>query len=186
MIGIYRITNIKTGDFYIGQSRRIERRMNQHFEKNVAWTHSKRFQEDIEKYGKDSFRFEVLEECEECELVAKEAEYIKKLKPTYNTIFEGHTVSQETRGKISRSLVGRKQSKELVEYRRQKILERHKTIPQLNEGHKKQTVLVSPTETKTFESVKACAEELGVHPSTITHAIKRGNKVKGYTVVRKV
>lgn len=217
MIGVYKITNKVTGDFYIGASVNIHRRKIQHFAPK-RFGHSKRFDEDIDKYGAENFEFEVIEECSLDVLREQELHYIITLKPTYNRNWKGcsfdddvrskvsdgtkkwwqnmpselqarlkknltgpkigHEVSVETREKISRKLRGIKQPAELIEKRRQGILARHRQIPQLNLGHRKK-VFADNIE---FESVKACAEYFCVTAASVTHALKKGHKVKGCVV----
>ena len=101
MIGIYKITNLITNDCYIGQSRNLKKRINNHHQKGI---HSKLFEEHISKYGWGNFQVEILEECREEDLLEREAYYIDLLKPTYNTIVRGRDVPQKTRDKISESL----------------------------------------------------------------------------------
>ena len=179
MAGIYRITNIKTNDTYIGQSKRVERRIPYHFQSNYQKFHSKKVRNDIEKYGKEGFKVELIEECREEDLLKREAYHIAREKPTYNSIYVGHPVSEESRAKISRSLTGKKQPEEVKEKRRKSILERHKIYPQLNLGHRKKCRLDTG---EVFESVKATAAHLGCHPSSVTHALKHGQRIKGHKV----
>ena len=75
MIGIYKITNKKTGKSYIGQSNDIERRFKEHQQKGA----SSRIPLDvaIQKYGKDTFDYEVIEECDLSQLNEKEEYYIQ-------------------------------------------------------------------------------------------------------------
>lgn len=74
MIGIYKITNKKTGKSYIGQSNDIERRFKEHQQKGA----SSRIPLDvaIQKYGKDAFDYEIIEECSLSQLNEKEEYYI--------------------------------------------------------------------------------------------------------------
>lgn len=181
MIGIYKITNLETGDFYIGQSKNISRRWNAHFSTWIAPAHGKKFQDDIDQYGKAGFSFQVIEECEPEDLRERERYWINTLHPAYNTVTDGHDVSAETRAKISASLTGKKQSPELIEKRRQALIERYKVFPRTNAWHRKK-VAADVGNVIVFESVKACAEYLGVDNSTMTHALKRGGKVKGHKV----
>lgn len=138
--------------------------------------HNKRFQDAIDQYGKDGFSFRLIEECDPEDLDERERFWIKTMNPSYNTITEGHLVSEETRAKISESLSGRKQPPELVEKRRQAILERHKTHPQTNAGHRKKVALEEET-IIVFDSVKDCAEYLGIDASTVSGALKRSGKI---------
>ena len=83
--GIYRITNTITGDFYIGSSNDVKSRLAHHKCPSV-WKNNpnNKMYQDIQKYGKDKFVFEILEEVEEDKLKEKEQYFIETLKPTYN------------------------------------------------------------------------------------------------------
>jgi group I intron endonuclease len=61
MIGIYKITNPE-GQIYIGLSKNIEKRFNQH--KNFQFKGNNKLRESLTKYGGDSHLFEVLEEVD--------------------------------------------------------------------------------------------------------------------------
>ena len=183
MVGIYKITNLITGDFYIGQSTDIEKRWCDHFCKGYGAIHSGPFQDAIDKYGKDGFEFSVLEECDKEDLIQREKYWIKKLSPTYNTVYDGHEVSAQTRKKISDKLKDRVQPRDIVEKRRQSAIERYKRIPRTNERHKKRIMVEEDDRNLTvLESVKAAAEYLGVKACTVSKALKRNNKVKGKKV----
>ena len=77
--GIYKITNLIDGKIYIGQSRNIEQRFQQHklipFRKS-ADDYDKVLYQAIREYGLDNFQFEIIEECKEEELNQKENYYI--------------------------------------------------------------------------------------------------------------
>jgi len=178
MMGVYRITNRITGDFYIGSSVDIRHRMGQHFSKYKVRLHTERFDQDLQRYGKDGFDVEVIEECEFDELREREEFYLCKYHPPYNLRWKGYKRSEETRRKLSEKLIGRTVPRGVVEKARLAILKRHETIPQTNAGHKKR-VSVDGAE---FESVKACAEYFGVNPSTATQALKKGHKLLGHEV----
>ena len=60
MIGIYKITNLVNNKCYIGQSVHIERRWIEHTQPSADSIIAKA----IRKYGKDNFKFEVLEEVD--------------------------------------------------------------------------------------------------------------------------
>ena len=76
MIGIYKITRKETGKSYIGQSNDITRRFKEHIFKNEI-----PIDKAIQKYGKENFEFEILEECSLEELDEKERYWINY----YNT-----------------------------------------------------------------------------------------------------
>ena len=83
--GIYKITNIITGDFYIGSSKNIKRRWKDHRKITTRNKYNNYpLYRDMTIYGLDNFKFEVLKECENNLLKKLEYEYFLKLKPKYN------------------------------------------------------------------------------------------------------
>ena len=85
IIGVYKITNTITGDFYIGSSKDIKNRWTNH-KCPSRWKQHPNIPmyQDMRKYGVDKFAFEILEEVEESFLKEKEQYFIETLKPTYN------------------------------------------------------------------------------------------------------
>lgn len=80
MIGIYKITNLKTEKIYVGSSINIEQRWNKH---KALLRHNKheniKLQNSWNKHGEDNFEFSVIEECVENELIQKEQYYLDTL-----------------------------------------------------------------------------------------------------------
>ena len=92
--GIYKITNIRTSECYIGQSVDVRKRWQQHCKEGVgAVSASNRNQlyTAMQNYGIYNFSFELLEKCNPEELNQKEAFYIQ----TYNSNKFGYN---QTRG----------------------------------------------------------------------------------------
>ena len=85
IIGVYKITNTVTGDFYIGSSKNIKQRWVSHKCKST-WNKcpNSPMYLDMNKYGLDKFEFEILEEVEIGQLKEAEQKFIETLKPTYN------------------------------------------------------------------------------------------------------
>ncbi len=83
--GVYKITNTVTGEFYIGSSKNIERRWYNHKCKST-WKKcpNSPLYRDMQKYGIDKFRFQILVPAIEEYLTQVEQECIEMLKPTYN------------------------------------------------------------------------------------------------------
>lgn len=104
-IGIYKITNLINGKSYIGQSIHIEQRWSEHCRNS-----SKRIISlAIQKYGKDNFKFEILEECSQDELDKKERFYIQK----FNSLVpHGYNVKLESE---EQNQIFKKYSKETLE-----------------------------------------------------------------------
>ena len=82
---VYKITNTVTNDFYIGSSKDVKKRWNEHKCKS-KWNEcpNNPMYLDMQKYGVDKFVFEVLEVVEEGKLKVAEQKFIELLKPTYN------------------------------------------------------------------------------------------------------
>ena len=82
---VYKITNTVTGDFYIGSSKDVKKRWNEH-KKPSSWKRfpNNQLYKDMQKYGVDKFVFEILEEVEAEELKVTEQKFIETLKPAYN------------------------------------------------------------------------------------------------------
>ena len=71
--GIYKITNTINKKIYIGSSVNILNRVRQHKYKLKAGIHCNNYlQASFNKYGKDSFLFEIIEECDFVDLVERE------------------------------------------------------------------------------------------------------------------
>ena len=83
--GVYKITNTVTKDFYIGSSKDVKHRLAVH-KCHSTWKNypNKQLYQDINKYGVDSFVFEILAEVEAGSLKEMEQQFIEKLQPTYN------------------------------------------------------------------------------------------------------
>jgi len=111
--GIYKFTNKKTGDFYIGQSNNIGKRINAHkynidnkeygFNNDEPKNHLNyklAFDTQVKNYTSDDFEFEVLEKTPNLtdeERIQKEIQYIKEQGPAYNIM----DVDKETQKKWS-------------------------------------------------------------------------------------
>lgn len=109
--GIYRVTCIPTGKFYIGSSINLHRRQQDHFRELRKNIHGNpKLQHAWNKYGEDAFVFEVLELVLILEtLTAREQYWFKVFNPFENKGFNihrvagsslGHVVSAETREKL--------------------------------------------------------------------------------------
>ena len=107
-IGIYKIQNLINHNIYIGQSKKITKRWQQH--KKTAFNQTDHCYDlplyrAIRKYGIDNFSFEIIENCSCEELNNKQIYWIKY----YDSFFNGYN---NTLG--GDSGVGRKHSKEKV------------------------------------------------------------------------
>ena len=102
MIGIYKITNLKNNKIYIGQSRQIEKRFQQHKNKSKFLEEDKWYNPlhvDMYSFGIENFSFEVIEECTIEELNEKEEYWIKY----YSSKEDGYNITSggDCTGKLS-------------------------------------------------------------------------------------
>ena len=76
--GIYKVTNIKTNEIYIGKSVKIADRFVNHVKSacGLDGVAESQFQRAIKKYGIDCFTWELLEECAKENLTEREKFYI--------------------------------------------------------------------------------------------------------------
>lgn len=89
-IGIYQLRNTKNEKLYIGSSCNLKKRKSSHFlllRKNKH--HSKKLQNAYNKYGADSFIFEVLEICSKENILLIEQQYLDK----YDVYKKGYNMS---------------------------------------------------------------------------------------------
>ena len=85
IIGVYKITNTVTGDFYIGSSKDVKRRWREH-KKPSVWKNypNNPMYHDMQKYSVDKFELQILAEVEIDKLKETEQQFIETLKPIYN------------------------------------------------------------------------------------------------------
>lgn len=114
--GIYQIRNVINGHLYIGSAADIARRWKWHRNALRAGNHhSVYLQRAFNRYGEASFVFSVLLECREGELIENEQRFLDSLKPVYNLCQVagsplGYKHTEETRQKVSQSLLGNKRA----------------------------------------------------------------------------
>jgi len=113
--GIYKITNIIKGNFYIGSSIKVEKRMYEHKRMLRKNKHTNiHLQRSWNKYGEKDFEFRCIRNVEnERDLIRIEQFYINMYLPKYNICkvagnHLGIRCSKETKKKISESRKGQK------------------------------------------------------------------------------
>jgi len=82
---VYKIVNTVTGDSYVGSSKDAMRRWKQH-KRSSLWKYlpNSSLYRDMQKYGIENFRFQILAPVEPEYLTQVEQEFIDLLHPTYN------------------------------------------------------------------------------------------------------
>ena len=133
IIGVYKITNTITGDFYIGSSKDVKKRWAAH-KWPSRWKRlpNNQLYRDMQKYGLDKFDFQILEEVEADSLKEKEQQFIEILKPTYNNYrangldIERH---KETQKEYKKTEKGKESQKKAVnKYQNQLCIYNNETI----------------------------------------------------------
>lgn len=121
--GIYCIENLVNGKKYIGQSVDIYKRWSRHKNELLGNRHKNdHLQSSWNKYGKNNFKFYIIQECSMDELDMLESYYIR----TFNTIDRFYGYNRDSGGHYS---------KVLSDETKRKIGEAHKNKP-LSEEHK--------------------------------------------------
>ena len=113
--GIYQIRNIIDGKRYIGSSINVKTRMKDHRNQLLRVGHSNiHLQRAWNKYGEESFVFEIVQRCQKEDLLFSEQSEINKY--PFNTLYNliitaergvGFTHCKETREKLSKAGMGR-------------------------------------------------------------------------------
>lgn len=111
--GVYQITNVANGNFYIGSSFNIRKRLADHRQRLDNNKHgNQHLQRAWAKYGEDSFTFETILLCDKSMTLYCEQELLEQLKPAYNMCptagsSSGRITSAATRALISAARKGK-------------------------------------------------------------------------------
>lgn len=95
--GIYKIINTKNGKFYLGSAKNLQKRWRRHLNalgKNIH--ENLHLQRAFNKYGREFFEFQVVENCEISELLIREQYYLDLLTPWDITI--GYNIGKNSSG----------------------------------------------------------------------------------------
>jgi group I intron endonuclease len=189
--GIYKITNIENGHFYIGSSVNIYNRIKNHFSYLKRGKHANtHLQRSFDIYGLDSFNVEVLEECPQTEqkiLLEIEQKYIDMFWDGGNTCYNMSKSSQAPNGFIhtetwkklmsekfsgsNNPMYGKTTSKEV----RKKQSEARKRFYEKNGTMNKKPVISIELNNNNFErtfcSVREAAQFYNVFEGNIAHIL---------------
>lgn len=152
---IYKITNVVTGEFYIGQTNNLNVRHKA--EQNYRnCTHLYR---DIKKYGWNSFIKTAVEYCHPSKLDDLEYHYIQTLQPPYNIRgTDGddiNSIANITKGRMSES--------------------------KINDARVNRKAVINLTTNQVYDSITAAAESVGTDKIGISRACKGTTKTcKGF------
>ena len=116
MIGIYKITNLINNKVYIGQSIRLEQRLQEH----KYSSHNDHLKNSIAKYGVENFKFDIIEVVQDPDLLNDlEIKYIAQYDSTnpdkgYNISHGGCNTSLEDRKRLSETAKARAASPDYI------------------------------------------------------------------------
>ena len=173
--GIYKIVNQVNNKCYIGSTNDLDRRKKEHFRLlKQGKSHSVVLQRAVDKYGIDNFVYEVLCCCKEDYLYGIEQFFVDKLCPEYNQCLE-----------IVSCPKGYKHTKETKQRFAQLAKERHKNIPEF--GFKKAIEKLDENDNviKYYNSLKEYAEEHNCSIASVSKALSKGHKCKGFKIREK-
>ena len=125
--GIYKITNLVNNKVYIGASKNVEKRWSEHRNGHTA------IAEDLQIFGLENFKFEVLLECPETMLAQWERDMICLYDSDDPEKGYNSKNDRPYNPKVSESLKGHVTSEE----HKRKLSEAHRGIPRLEETKRK-------------------------------------------------
>ena len=138
MIGIYKIENLTNHKVYVGQSVHIERRWTEHCQPSSKSLVGK----VIQKYGKENFSFQILEECQIEQLNQKEKYYIEfynSVVPNGYNIMEfhdgyqiGYSIDKDTLSNIVSEIQNTEETFQAIA---EKYSISTRTITRINQGY---------------------------------------------------
>lgn len=172
--GIYKITNLVNGKFYIGRAQDLYLRECNHKSYLRAGTHhNSHLQAAWNKYGESAFKFETLFECPIDELEEVEQQLLDQYaatEQTYNislsSLGDAPTHTEEQKAKWSRERKGKKQNptsvKRMTETQKAKLGK-----PFMADGHY-------------FRSLRECEDQLGVERSAAWGRLRSPNWPEWY------
>jgi group I intron endonuclease len=111
--GVYVITNVVSGKFYIGSSLWIMNRITGHKRDLRTGKHCNKYlQAAYNKYGEDAFEYNIMELCTEEELISCEQNYIDKYWD-YGILYNINPTAGNTRGRLNSAATRKKISEAL-------------------------------------------------------------------------
>jgi len=188
---IYRIQNIITGEFYIGQTiTDLRGRLSRHDCDCNRNDYTSRLHNSMRKYGKEFFIIGEIEKCNTpSELNEREIYWIDKLKPPLNIQRGGNSVGKHSSESIRlmsdktkdrwRSYSDERRKQIVDTYKKAKQTERYRNLPIWNEMVRKKgspifIEEVDGNEEYFYYSMRECERD-GWNRSTIQRHINRGS-----------
>ena len=191
--GIYIWVNKKNGKSYVGSAIDLKDRLKQYYSLNLMRTKIMLGQSAIYtailKYGHSNFKLEILEYCDQSDVIARENYYLNLLKPEYNILQVagsslGYKHREESKEKIRASLVGRNAGENnpmfgVLGEEHPRFGKRHTEEIKSKMSKSKGTIIeVLDMQTKvrsSYFSINKAAEAMGCSPAALTKGFKKSN-----------
>lgn len=179
---IYKIENKVNGKVYVGQTRNYKRRKEAHlYELRSKSKRNAKLQNAWDKYGRENFKFVIIEECDVCLLDEKEIHFIEKYdsyRSGYNMTTGGNQVMHtqkhtiEARKKMSEKLKAKWSDPKFKE----KMLKRP-----VYKGSKapRATKVICINDQKVFDSMVEAGEYYGVGMKRVSFVCSGKNEYTG-------
>lgn len=123
--GIYMIKNLVTGKIYIGSSKNIRKRKNQHYCQLRKGTHiNNNLQRSFDKHGESNFIHSVVEDCDINQLETREQYYLDLysgnlyncFKTAYSVKGENHPMFGKTHSDAARLKIKEARSRQIISH----------------------------------------------------------------------
>lgn len=173
--GIYQIINLINGKIYIGSAINLINRKSIHFIKLKRNIHENKYlQNSWNKYGKEYFEFNILENCEKENLIKREQYYLDILNPEYNISpiagsQLGFKFSEESKRKMSITRIGKKVSIKTKNKMSISKLNNKNSIGRIDNRYFPNEEIINIRKSKL--SQRQLANEYGVSPTVINRII---------------
>jgi group I intron endonuclease len=211
--GVYKITCVPSNKIYIGSAKDMHNRWAVHrYQLDKQKHNNMHLLRAYNKYGKDNFIWEIIEECSVDQLRIREQHYLDTLQPFGKNGFNmsktarapnigispsletrtklsagrrGKVHSAETKLKMSQSRKGRKRTKEQIEKHRASILGRKQSEETIRKKTK-DYIAVSPTgEILNINNITKFCRDYSFNIGGLYHVMNGTNKhYKGWTFKR--
>jgi len=173
--GVYTITNITNGKYYVGSSNNIKRRWRHHKDTLRRGAHPNKYlQRAFNKYGENNFLFEVIDLTEE--YILKEQEMLdQNFEATYNiAIVAGAPMTGKKHTEKVKKLLSKKLSgKNHPHYGKPVDIEWRRKISLSKKARTDEEEIQIYNRWKSGETKNAIAKSVGCHPNTIKRVIDR-------------
>lgn len=178
--GIYCIHNIVNNKMYVGESIDVYRRWREHIQELRDGIHvNAHLQRSWDKYGADNFKFNIIEICEEADLLEKEKYWIKfydSFRNRYNQTEGGegclgYSHDSDTKEKMKK--IKTEQFKDIKNRERLSIAHDFESYPIYQIDFNGNIV-------KEWTSANWAAKTLGYSPARIYEALNHKNRKKTY------